>query len=141
MFFDHFKQHDTPGSIFMCYAPTYAGGYERFYKRLEQVFECNRVTYSMLDDDARDRLLAWMRARKYVWCDDSRIYYVRAASRSAADHPCKGHVVIKMKELSTNLLVIPASFKKHLADARTLKVKSKIEAYPFRPESTTPRIR
>lgn len=67
---DHFKAHDTPDAVFMCYAPTYAGGYERMYKKLDAILGWNEPTYSLLDEPARDNLLAWMRERKYVWYDD-----------------------------------------------------------------------
>ncbi|KPL72272.1 hypothetical protein ADN00_15770 [Ornatilinea apprima] len=68
--YDHFCQNDHSDSVFMCYAPTYAGGYERMYKRLGQIFEWDEPSYTMLDDAARDRLLDWMRKRQYVWYDD-----------------------------------------------------------------------
>lgn len=69
--FDHFQRFgDDPNAIFCCYAPTYSGGYERLYKRLEEIVTWEEPTYSMLDEDARNRLLAWMAERKYLWYDD-----------------------------------------------------------------------
>jgi hypothetical protein len=70
---EHFRQHDEPGAVFMCYAPTYSGGYERMYKRLDEIMAWDEPTYAMLDEAARDQLLGWMQARRYVWYDDRLI--------------------------------------------------------------------
>jgi hypothetical protein len=67
---DHFQQHDTPGAVFLCYAPTYTGGYERMFKRLGEIFSWDEPTYPMLDEDRRAELLSWMSARRYVYYDD-----------------------------------------------------------------------
>lgn len=69
--FDHFVAHEgDEDPIFCCYAPTYSGGYERMYKRLEQVLRWPAPSYPRLDDKRRDQLLTWMAERDYVWYDD-----------------------------------------------------------------------
>ena len=69
--FDHFERHaNDPDAIFCCYAPTYAGGYEKIYARLDQIVRWDEPLYPLLDDEGRDVLLAWMRQRKYLWYDD-----------------------------------------------------------------------
>lgn len=68
--FEHFKAHDAPESVYMCYAPTYKGGYERIYKRLKQLFDWDEPSYPMLDEAARDNLINWVSQRNYVWYDD-----------------------------------------------------------------------
>ena len=59
--FDHFKAHDVPGAVFVCYAPTYKGGYEKMYAALNGFFEWTPPTYELLDEAGRDALLAWCR--------------------------------------------------------------------------------
>lgn len=72
--FDHFRRfEDDQKAVFCCYAPTYAGGYERMYKRLEAAFAWDKPTYTMLDDKRRDELLAWMTERRFLWYDDRLI--------------------------------------------------------------------
>ena len=71
--FDHFREQDEPGAIFCCYAPTYTGGYERLYRRLEQVLSWQAPSYPMLDDARRDELVAWMAERRFLWYDDREI--------------------------------------------------------------------
>lgn len=69
--FDHFRRfEDDDNAVFCCYAPTYKGGYERLYKRLEQIIGWQPPTYEMLDDARRDELLRWMQKRDFVWYDD-----------------------------------------------------------------------
>lgn len=72
--FDHFKRFaNNKNAVFMCYAPTYASGYERLYKRLHEVIVWDEPTYNLLDDAARNNLLEWMAKRSYVWYDDRLI--------------------------------------------------------------------
>lgn len=68
---DHFDRfaHDSH-AVFCCFAPTYARGYERLYKRLHALFDWDIPTYTVLDAAARDRVLAWMAERHYCWIDD-----------------------------------------------------------------------
>lgn len=73
--YEHFSRFsDADNPIFMCYAPTYTGGYERLYKRLHEIISWPEPTYPMLDDDARQRLFDWMRdGRRYLWYDDRQL--------------------------------------------------------------------
>lgn len=71
---EHFKRYeDDPDSVFVCYAPTYAGGYERMYKRLDQIIDWPKPHYAMLDNERRAELLGWMQQRCYVWIDDRKL--------------------------------------------------------------------
>jgi hypothetical protein len=71
--FDHYKQHDQPDTIFMSFMPTYKGGYERIYKRLDELFDWDKPSYEMLDDERRDKIYDYLTARKYVIYDDRRL--------------------------------------------------------------------
>lgn len=71
---DHFRAHDGPDSVFVCYAPTYTGGYEKMYAALDAMFEWSPPQYNLLDEAGRDALLAWCRdGRRYVWYDDRKL--------------------------------------------------------------------
>ena len=72
--FDHFQRFaDEPDAVFCCYAPTYAGGYEKLYKALDKIVAWDAPPYEMLTQERRNRLLAWLRARAFVWYDDRLI--------------------------------------------------------------------
>jgi hypothetical protein len=72
--FEHFQAHDTEDAIFVCYAPTYTGGYEKMYGALHALFEWTPPSYNLLDEKGRDALLAWCRdGRRYVWYDDRKL--------------------------------------------------------------------
>lgn len=72
--FDHFLRFaGDKRAIFCCYAPTYAGGYERMYKRLDAIIHWDQPEYQLLDDKRRDALLAWMMERNFLWYDDRAI--------------------------------------------------------------------
>lgn len=71
---EHFdRYYEDEGAVFMCYAPTYTGGYERLYKQLDAVTEWDRPTYRVLDDDARNVLLDRLSARRFLWYDDRQL--------------------------------------------------------------------
>jgi len=68
---DHFQHFaEDSGAIFCCFAPTYAGGYERLYKRLESVLSWTAPTYPMITDERRATMLEFLRPRRYCWYDD-----------------------------------------------------------------------
>lgn len=72
--FAHFERFAADkDAVFCCYAPTYKGGYERLYKKLDKIVQWNEPTYGLLDDDGRDKLLGWMTARRFLWYDDRRV--------------------------------------------------------------------
>ena len=71
---EHFERFaNVKEAVFCCYAPTYSGGYERMYKRLDKIFAWDAPTYPLLDDARRADLLNWMRERDFLWYDDREI--------------------------------------------------------------------
>lgn len=72
--FEHFKrfEHD-PEAVFLCWLPTYAGGYEHLYKRLDQIFKWKAPVYTLIDEAGRDALLKWVGDRDFIWYDDRKI--------------------------------------------------------------------
>lgn len=67
----HFERFsDDDNAIFCAFAPTYTGGYERQYRRMEEIFAWDAPVYPLLDEGRRNALFAWMRERKYLWYDD-----------------------------------------------------------------------
>lgn len=69
--FAHFQRFgDDPKAVFCCFAPTYASGYEKLYKRLHAIIRWPEPTYPILDEEGRNNLLAWMRERRFLWYDD-----------------------------------------------------------------------
>jgi len=82
---DHYQRFaEDKAAVFCCYAPTYTGGYERLYRRLEQVFRWQPPQYELLDDERRAALLAWMQGRDYLWYDDRVIPGVPAVLKQAS---------------------------------------------------------
>lgn len=76
--FDHYQRYgDDPNAIFCCFAPTYSGGYERMYKRLDEILHWDRPTYPMLTEERRNELLRWMADRRYLWYDDRVIDWLK----------------------------------------------------------------
>lgn len=72
--FDHFRRFETDRSaVFLCWLPTYVGGYERMYKRFSQIFRWDDPIYTVIDDAARARLLEWVKRRDFVWYDDRAV--------------------------------------------------------------------
>lgn len=71
---EHFQRFaDDPDAIYCCFAPTYAGGYERLYKRLEQIVAWPAPAYPLLTDERRAALLDFLRPRRYLWYDDREL--------------------------------------------------------------------
>lgn len=81
----HFERFaDRADTVFCCYAPTYAGGYERQYKTLAKIVAWEEPTYELLTDARRDALLAWMAARRFLWYDDRVIPGLRPVMQQQA---------------------------------------------------------
>jgi hypothetical protein len=57
-------------AVVIAFLPTYAGGYERMFKRLEEIFAWDSPTYGMIDEDRKKRILAKMMERDYLYLDD-----------------------------------------------------------------------
>lgn len=67
--FDHFKRMDAAHGdqvIFTSYMPFFKGGYERLYRRLDEIFGWTSPTYPMLDDERRLEIAAWCLERRNV---------------------------------------------------------------------------
>lgn len=69
-----FLQGRQPGELFLSFMPTYAGGYEKLYRFLDDVLEwTGRPTYDIMDAHGKARLLEAMREQgQYVYVDDMR---------------------------------------------------------------------
>lgn len=59
-----------PESMLISFMPTYAGGYERIYKKLDQLFTWERPTYQVIDKERKAAILDRMRAFEYIYIDD-----------------------------------------------------------------------
>jgi hypothetical protein len=72
---EHFCKYITdPDAVFLCFAPTYAGGYERIYKALDAVLLYDRPRYEKLDARRRAKLLALVKQHgHYLWIDDREL--------------------------------------------------------------------
>jgi len=57
-------------AVVIAFLPTYAGGYERMFKRLEEIFAWDSPSYGMIDEDRKKRILTKMMARDYLYLDD-----------------------------------------------------------------------
>ena len=59
-----------PDAVAVAFLPTYAGGYERMFKRLEEIFAWDRPEYGMIDADRKVAILEKMKTRDYLFLDD-----------------------------------------------------------------------
>ena len=57
-------------AVIIAFLPTYAGGYERMFKRLDEIFDWDRPTYGMIDEDRKKRILTKMQERDFLYLDD-----------------------------------------------------------------------
>jgi len=57
-------------AVVIAFLPTYAGGYEGMFKRLEEIFAWDSPSYGMIDEDRKKRILTKMMARDYLYLDD-----------------------------------------------------------------------
>ena len=61
------------GAVVIAFLPTYAGGYERMFKRLGEIFDWDEPSYGMIDEERKKRILTKMLERDYLYLDD-RVY-------------------------------------------------------------------
>ena len=61
------------GAVVIAFLPTYAGGYERMFKRLGEIFAWDEPSYGMIDEDRKKRTVMKMMERDYLYLDD-RVY-------------------------------------------------------------------
>jgi len=57
-------------AVVIAFLPTYAGGYERMFKRLEEIFDWDSPSYGLIDEDRKKRILTKMMERDYLYLDD-----------------------------------------------------------------------
>jgi hypothetical protein len=57
-------------AVVIAFLPTYAGGYERMFKRLEEIFDWDRPNYGLIDEERKKRTVMKMMARDYLYLDD-----------------------------------------------------------------------
>ncbi len=71
---DHFAKHyEDKDAVFMCYAPTYTGGYERLYRQLEAIADWDKPNYKILDEATRNALFDSLSTRRFLWYDDRKL--------------------------------------------------------------------
>ena len=58
------------GAVAIAFLPTYAGGYERMFKRLEDVFDWDRPSYGLIDAERKAAILEKMKQRDFLFLDD-----------------------------------------------------------------------
>jgi len=59
-----------PEAVVIAFLPTYAGGYERMFRRLEEIFDWDRPKYGLIDEARKQAILEKMQARDFLYLDD-----------------------------------------------------------------------
>ncbi len=57
-------------AVVIAFLPTYAGGYERMFKRLEEIFDWDRPNYGLIDEERKKRTVMKMMEQDYLYLDD-----------------------------------------------------------------------
>jgi hypothetical protein len=60
-------------AVVIAFLPTYAGGYERMFKRLGEIFTWDEPRYEIIDEERKKRTILKMMERDYLYLDD-RVY-------------------------------------------------------------------
>ena len=60
-------------AVVIAFLPTYAGGYERMFKRLGEIFKWDEPRYEIIDEERKKRTILKMMERDYLYLDD-RVY-------------------------------------------------------------------
>jgi hypothetical protein len=60
-------------AVIIAFLPTYAGGYERMFKRLGEIFKWDEPRYEIIDEERKKRTILKMMERDYLYLDD-RVY-------------------------------------------------------------------
>ncbi len=60
-------------AVVIAFLPTYAGGYERMFKRLGEIFKWDEPSYEVIDEERKKRTILKMMERDYLYLDD-RVY-------------------------------------------------------------------
>lgn len=56
--------------VIIAFLPTYAGGYERMFKRLDEIFDWDRPEYVLIDEERKKRIITRMMERDFLYLDD-----------------------------------------------------------------------
>lgn len=67
---DVYDFYPRPGDVSIGFLPTYAGGYEKLFKRLEESIEWDIPPYAMLTSERREETVGRMTQGDYVLYDD-----------------------------------------------------------------------
>jgi hypothetical protein len=57
-------------AVSIAFLTTYAGGYERMFKRLEEIFDWDKPAYGLIDSERKAAILEKMKTRDYLYLDD-----------------------------------------------------------------------
>jgi hypothetical protein len=57
-------------AVAIAFFPTYAGGYERMFRRLEDIFDWDRPSYGLIDAERKAAILEKMKQRDFLLLDD-----------------------------------------------------------------------
>lgn len=79
---DVFDYYPRPDGVSIGFLPTYAGGYEKLFSRLEESVAWDKPAYAMLTEERREATIAKMNQSEYILYDD----------RERADLPCIARV-------------------------------------------------
>lgn len=79
---DVYDYYPRPDGVSICFLPTYAGGYEKLFARLEESVKWDKPGYLMLTEERREATIAKMTQGEYILYDD----------RERGDLPCIARV-------------------------------------------------
>lgn len=71
-----------PDGVSVGFLPTYVGGYEKLYERIEEIFDYERPAYALLTEERREETVRRMTQGDYILYDD----------RKRQDLPCVARV-------------------------------------------------
>lgn len=67
---DGFDIYPRPGAVAICFPPTYVGGYERMFKRLEAAISWPAPSFEMLSEERRETLISRCMEMDFILYDD-----------------------------------------------------------------------
>ena len=56
--------------VAIAFLPTYAGGYEQMFRRLEEIFDWDQPSYGLIDAERKASILTKMKQRDFLFLDD-----------------------------------------------------------------------
>lgn len=59
-------------AVVVAFLPTYAGGYEKIYKRMEELFSWERPDYRVIDKERKEEIIHSLCRYAYIYIDDQR---------------------------------------------------------------------